>query len=135
MPTVDPKLVMQSVNELKEDMTAAQSQSSQVTRSVAQSQPNAWLIRPDGLTDPFSVMLAVNPNLVSGVAEGDGVALLTEQDGRALIVAFGRIYRTRAKTDSVTIYFDALLPLAPAVEPVYLHPGIPLGTRTSAGRT
>lgn len=79
-------------------------------------QPNAWLIRPGALTNPFSVQLGGAPNLVTGVAEGDGVALLAEQEGQTLAVTFARIYRIRAKTDSVTIYFDALLPLTPPRE-------------------
>ena len=86
-------------------------------------QPNAWLIQPGLLTNPFSVTLAVNPSLPRGVAEGDGVALLTEQDDKMVAVAFARIYRVRSKTNSVTIYFDAMLPVAPACEAASL--GLP----------
>src|SRR6266496_1494160 len=88
--------------------------------SANKPQPNAWLIRPGALTGPFSVTLAMNPNLTRGVAEGDGIAFLTEQDEKTVAIAFGRIYRIRAKTDSVTIYFDALLPLTPARESALL---------------
>jgi hypothetical protein len=85
-------------------------------KPVEKPQPNAWLIRPGGMTNPFSVTLVMNPNLVSGVVENDGVSLIAEQDGKIVVIAFGRIYRIRAMTDSVTIYFDALLPLTPAKE-------------------
>lgn len=96
-------------------MSEAQSSKSTEAPSPA-SQSNAWLIRPGGLTNPFSVTLVMNPNLVGGIVENDGVSLITEQDGKTVVIAFGRIYRIRAKTDSVTIYFDALLPLTPAKE-------------------
>jgi hypothetical protein len=112
VPKVDPKLIAQSVHELSEDMRMSRTSG----KAADKPQPNAWLIRLGALTRPFSVTLAMNPNLARGVAEGDGIAFLTEQDDKTVAVAFARIYRIRAKTDSVTVYFDALLPLAPARE-------------------
>lgn len=94
-------------------MSEAQSSQPTVAASSA-SQSNAWLIRSAAPKNPFAVMLPVAPNLVTNIAENDGVALITEQDGKTVVIAFGRIYRIRSKTDSVTIYFDALLPLTPA---------------------
>ena len=86
----------------------------------AANQPNAWLIRPGGLTDPFSVTLEVTPNLVSGVAEGDLTALLAEQDGKSVVVLFARIFRIRSKPESTTLHFDALLPVTPPRDAVSL---------------
>ena len=79
-------------------------------------QPNAWLVRPGATANPFSVTVAVTPNLTNGVAERDGVALIAEQDGKTLVLGFARIYRIRPATDSVTLHFDALLPVIPARE-------------------
>jgi len=79
-------------------------------------QPNAWLVRPGVQSHPFSVTLAVAPATVTGVAEGDGVALVSQSEGQTLVVAFARIYRIRRATDSVTFYFDALLPVVPPRE-------------------
>lgn len=70
-------------------------------------QPNAWLIRPGALANPFSVTLAVAPNLASGIAEGDLTALLGEQDGKSVVVLFARIFRIRSGAESTTLYFDA----------------------------
>src|SRR5581483_11790918 len=79
-------------------------------------QPNAWLIRLGTQPNPFSVFLAVTPSSVSGVAEGDGAVLFAEREGKTFVVAFGRIYRIRTRTDSVTFHFDALIPAIPARE-------------------
>jgi hypothetical protein len=62
------------------------------------------------------VVLPVESGLVSGPSEGDGVALISHPNGQTLVVAFARIYRIRRATNSVTFYFDALLPLVPARE-------------------
>jgi hypothetical protein len=79
-------------------------------------QPNAWLIRPGALPNPFSVTLAVAPNLASGLAEADLVAFLAEQDGKSVIVFFARIFRIRSAPESTTLHFDALLPVTPPRE-------------------
>jgi hypothetical protein len=79
-------------------------------------QPNAWLIRPGALTNPFSVTLTVTPNLASGIAEGDFTALPAEQDGKSVVVVFARIFRLRCGPESTTLYFDALLPVTPPQE-------------------
>jgi hypothetical protein len=83
-------------------------------------QPNAWLICPGTLANPFSVTLAVTPATVAAVAEGDGVALIAEPEGKPLVTALARIYRLRVGTDAATFYFDALLPLTPPREAVSL---------------
>lgn len=75
--------------------------------------PNAWLIRPGALTNPFSVALAVTPSLVNGVAEGDLTALLAEQDGKTVVVLFARIFRIRSSPEFTTLHFDALLAVNP----------------------
>lgn len=79
-------------------------------------QPNAWLVRPGAQPNPFSVTLSTLPAMASGVAEGDAVALLAEQEGKTLVVAFARIYRIRKQSDSVTLHFDALLAVTPPRE-------------------
>ena len=83
-------------------------------KTPAQSpNPNAWLIRPGALTNPFSVTLAIAPSLTSGIAEGDFTALHAEQDGKSVVVVFARIFRLRCGPQSTTLYFDALLPTRP----------------------
>jgi len=79
-------------------------------------QPNAWLVRPGAQTHPFSVTLSVTPATVTGVVEGDGIALISQSDDQTLVVAFARIYRIRRATHSVTFYFDSLLPQVPPRE-------------------
>ena len=82
--------------------------------------PNAWLIRSGEVQNPFSVTLAIVPNLVNSIAEGDLTALLTEQDGKIVVVVFARIFRLRYGSAFTTIYFDALLPVIPPREAVSL---------------
>ncbi len=90
-------------------------------------QPNAWLLRVGFQPNPFTITLAITTATASGVAESDGVALLSDQDGKTLVVAFARIYRIRSAADSVSFYFDALLPVVPPRE------AASLGLVTSGG--
>ena len=58
-------------------------------------QPNAWLIHAAGQVEPFAVTIAVAPALIRDVAEGDGVALLRQYEGKMLVTLFAGIYRLR----------------------------------------
>ncbi len=75
-------------------------------------QPNAWLLQPEAQTNPFSITFRVAPDLVKSVIEGDGVAILSEQDGQAVTIAFARIFRIRSSPETTTFYFDTILPVA-----------------------
>ena len=90
-------------------------------------QPNAWLVRPSILVNGYSIVLEIMPSLASGIAEGDGVALLAEQEGKLCVTAFARIYRLRAKTDSVTLHFDAVPSVTPRRDAASLGFGTPAG--------
>ena len=90
--------------------------SAETSPTASAPQPNAWLLRPGAQPNPFSGTLSTVPAMASSVAEGDAVALLAEQEGKTLVVAFARIYRVRNQSDSVTLHFDAVLPVTPPRE-------------------
>ena len=95
---------------------ASSSKHTELPTSALAPKTNAWLVRCGVQSHPFSITLSVNPATVPGVDEGDGVALISQQGGQPMVVAFARIYRIRRATDSVTLYFDALLPMVPLRE-------------------
>ena len=89
---------------------------------VPAPQPNAWLLHPGPQPDPFSATLPTSLAAVASIAEGDGVALLAERGGQPTVVAFARIYRIRSARDSVTLYFDALVPVTPPPSSIIAPP-------------
>lgn len=87
-----------------------------VKKDSRASQPNAWLIKIDEHADPFVVTVPTAPSLIKGIVEGDAMALLTEREGKTVVVLFARIYRVRRAFESTTLYFDSLLPVEPSCE-------------------
>ena len=83
-------------------------------------QPNAWLIHAAGQVEPFAVTIAVAPALIRDVAEGDGVALLRQYEGKMLVTLFAGIYRLRRGLDATTLYFDAMVRVEPPREATML---------------
>ena len=90
-------------------------------------QPNAWLIKIAGQTEPFSVTIPAAPALVKGVVEGDAVAMLAEGEGKTVAVLFARIYRVRSRLEATTLYFDAVLAVEPPREATSLGLPVPTG--------
>ena len=90
-------------------------------------QPNAWLIKITGQTQPFSVTILTAPALVRGIVEGDAVALLAEREGKTVAVLFARIYRVRSGLEATTLYFDAVLAVEPPTDAASLGLPVPTG--------
>ncbi len=90
------------------------------------AQPNAWLIKTAGQAESFSVTIPAAPDLVKGVVEGDGAALLAESKGNTVAVLFARIYRVRSGLEETTLYFDAVFEVEPPKEAALL--GLPAPT-------
>ena len=104
----------------------------------ASAQPNAWIVKmpADAVSNVFSATVSLNGSMAPALAEGDGIVLLCEHDGTVFAATFARLYQIRAVTDSVTIYFDAVLAVEPMREAATL--GLPVSTaqlsRGSIGR-
>lgn len=92
--------------------------------TTTSTQPNGWVAKITGTVERFSVTISASPSLVNGIVDGDAVALLDENNGKVLTIAFGRIYRVRSGLEATTLYFDALLAVEPPMEAASL--GLPL---------
>ena len=95
----------------------------------AATQPNAWIakVSADVGAEKFSVALPLTPAMAPAITEGDGIALLSERDGKVLTVTFARIYRVRSGLESTTLYFDAVLAVEPPKEAASLGLPVPTG--------
>ena len=94
----------------------------------ASAQPNAWIVQvaANAVFNVFSATVSLNGSMAPALVEGDGIVLLCEHDGTVFAAAFARLYQVRAATDSVTIYFDAVLAVEPIREVAAL--GLPVPT-------
>jgi hypothetical protein len=89
-------------------------------------EPNAWVIRVNDEPRDYTVVIPVAPSIAKALAAGDGVVLVSEEDGRVLVHSFARIYRIRFGLKTTTLHFDSVIPLAPPVEAASL--GLPQPT-------
>ena len=91
------------------------------------TQPNAWIIKITGPTEPFSVTIPAAPALEKRIVEGDAVILLAEREGKTVAVLFARIYRVRSGIEATTLYFDSVLAAEPPKDAASLGLPVPNG--------
>ena len=103
---------------------------------AAPRQPNAWLIKTAGIIqEGYSVTIDVPATLLTGLIEGDAVALLADASGSSTVVAFARIYRVRRALEGATIFFDARREVTPPRDAASLGFAIPSGVIVRADWT
>ena len=85
-------------------------------RPVPSRVPNAWIIKSGEALHGFSLLLNVTPSITSGVQDGDGVILVSDQDGEAKVRLFAKIFRIQRQLDSVKIYFNTFELVDPVMD-------------------
>lgn len=104
----------------------------QITSSANNTEPpSACLIMPTPGSAKFTARIDLAPAMTQGLKDGDGVVLLSKQEGTTYVTALGSVYRKRGGLDYTKIYFDAIhyLETAVTVESLGLTPGTGLVTR------
>ena len=78
---------------------------------------SAWLVNvgSNAILGRFTSTLMGSPSNLPAVEDGDGFLIVDQAKGG--VVSFARLYRKRSTLDSTIFYFDAVLPLTPAVDP------------------
>lgn len=74
-------------------------------------QPNAWLVVMGAMVQSrgWTIQLGCTTSEHCAINAGDALALVDEQNGEPIVVAFGRVYRVRSMPDGVALYMDSVV--------------------------
>ena len=101
-------------------MSKADNSKSDKKKAAPERIPNAWVISTAEALKDFSLTLKVASKYTKGIHDGDGVIIVSTENGARKVTLFAQVFRIRREVDSMTFYFDTCEQVDPAIDPAVL---------------